>query len=193
MYGFSTTLFFSKTSFVANISGNIAVSCLLRDQSLYPQVHLVFQSWNVMINFIFVWLLLNGVSMLNIVGKLKMRCIVSELEFFSSNQTIQYHENGPYLTAFLLKLHFQLTTHLQTVKPLRSWDPVIQFHVFTVCHHSNMFYLLNMYVPSSKATSATSLTIASESTKKQSALGEQCWDSQLMALNRVLAEEMMIG
>lgn len=44
--------------------------------------------------------------------------------------------------------------------------------------------VLNMYLPS-KATSAASLTIASESTKKQSVCSWRtmlsCWDSQLMA------------
>lgn len=69
---------------------------------------------------------LNGVSLFNIVEKLKMHCNVSEPDFFfPSKQTIGYNENGLYLTTFLLKLHFQLTMHLQTVKPLHSWDPVI--------------------------------------------------------------------
>lgn len=36
-----------------------------------------------MINFIFMWVLLNGVSLFNIVGKLKMHCSVSELDIFS--------------------------------------------------------------------------------------------------------------
>lgn len=71
------------------------------------------------------WMPLNRVSLFNIVGKLKMHCKVSELDFSPSNQTIGYHENGPYLTAFLLKLHVQLTMHLQTVQPLCFWDPVI--------------------------------------------------------------------
>lgn len=35
-----------------------------------------------MINFIFMWVLLNGVSLFSIVGKLKMHCSVSELDIF---------------------------------------------------------------------------------------------------------------
>lgn len=50
------------------------------------------------------------------------KCIAMYLNWiFFCHQTKQqgtnlfHHKNGPYLTTFPLKLHFQLTMHLQTV------------------------------------------------------------------------------
>lgn len=184
MYGFSTTLFFSKTSFLANTSRNIAVSCLFRDQSLYPWAPTALWSWNVMINFIFMWVFLNGVSLFTVVGKLKMHGNVSELDVFS------FKPNNRIPWKWHLFNYFPLEASLPTDHAFANCKTtallsVQMFQMFTVYHHRNMFYLLNMYLPSSKATSAASLTIASESTEKQSVCPERtvlrCWDSQLMA------------